>query len=303
MCNQGIFSLSLFLDEDIYLYYDGKEIPVCRLGQVEYFDKSDIKKEEFMDTKGYTFKVRGLMLGNGMPKICIPLVGKDENTVLEQAKKAIKEPCHLIEWRADWFEGVEEQDRLAALLDSLRKILGDLPLLFTFRTKGEGGEKAISWPDYRDLLLYVASTGRVDLIDLEAFFNEERTPEFVGQIKESGTGVILSNHDFAGTPSDEEMAGRLTLMQEMGADVVKLAVMPEGEYDVLRLMEVTREFHEVARVPVITMSMGRKGLLSRISGHLTGSCLSFGSAGQASAPGQIPAGELNRILTIIDERA
>ena len=256
-----------------------------------------------MDKKEYTLKVRGLVLGKGMPKICIPLVGKDEETVLDQARRAIKEPCHVVEWRADWFEGVENPERLAALLHGLRKLLGELPVLFTFRTRGEGGEKAISWPAYRDLLLYITSTGTVDLIDVEAFFNEERTVDLAQQLKERNTGVILSNHDFAGTPSNEEMADRLIRMQDMGADVVKLAVMPEREKDVLRLMEVTRKFYETARVPVITMSMGRKGLLSRISGQLTGSCLSFGLAGQASAPGQIPAGELNRILSIIDDRS
>ena len=52
-------------------------------------------------------------------------------------------------------------------------------------------------------------------------------------------------------------------------------------------------------IPVITMSMGKQGIVSRISGSLTGSALTFATAGEASAPGQIPVEKMREILDII----
>ena len=75
---------------------------------------------------------------------------------------------------------------------------------------------------------------------------------------------------------------------EMGADVAKIAVMPQSREDVMTLMEATMEADHSLDIPVVTMSMGRLGVLSRLAGTLTGSAMTFASVGEASAPGQIP---------------
>ena len=53
---------------------------------------------------------------------------------------------------------------------------------------------------------------------------------------------------------------------------------------------------EHSDTPVITMSMSPTGVISRICGQLVGSCVTFGTAGKASAPGQIPANLLSTFL-------
>ena len=86
-------------------------------------------------------------------------------------------------------------------------------------------------------------------------------------------------------------------MQELGADIVKYAVMPTRERDVLTLLDATLTMKEEhPKTPVITMSMGRLGAISRISGELFGSCLTFATAGNASAPGQLPAAVVKEML-------
>ena len=91
-------------------------------------------------------------------------------------------------------------------------------------------------------------------------------------------------------------------MQEMGGDVVKLAVMPETGEDVLCLMAASLDMRErYADRPFVTMSMGPMGAVTRISGGLTGSAITFGTAGEASAPGQLPARKLALCLQILSE--
>ena len=112
--------------------------------------------------------------------------------------------------------------------------------------------------------------------------------------------MIASNHDFAKTPPVEEMRRRLRRMEELGADAAKLAVMPVERQDVLNLLEVTLWAEQALGIPVVTMSMGKMGLLSRICGGLTGSAMTFASAGTASAPGQIPVDSMTELLKIMD---
>ena len=112
--------------------------------------------------------------------------------------------------------------------------------------------------------------------------------------------VVLSNHDFEKTPTNEEMLKRLEKMVELGADIPKIAVMPNNNKDVLRLLDVTDTFKtNNPDMPVITMSMSGRGVVSRIAGEIFGSAITFGCARKQSAPGQIEADELERTLHIV----
>ena len=115
-----------------------------------------------------------------------------------------------------------------------------------------------------------------------------------------GLGVIVSSHDFEKTPPKEELVSRMEKMQRLGADIAKVAVMPRSGEDVLTLLSATLEMHEHhARVPLITMSMSSAGVLSRLSGEVFGSALTFGAASQVSAPGQIGVRDLKTVLDIV----
>jgi 3-dehydroquinate dehydratase-1 len=73
--------------------------------------------------------------------------------------------------------------------------------------------------------------------------------------------------------------------------------MPKKEEDVLALLAATlstrRDFPEV---PLITMSMGELGSLSRVIGGKFGSDLTFAVGNKESAPGQIPVTKLKQCL-------
>lgn len=112
--------------------------------------------------------------------------------------------------------------------------------------------------------------------------------------------VVASNHDFHKTPGKEEIVGRLCRMQELGADIPKIAVMPQSRQDVLTLLAATEEMNrEYADRPIITMSMSGTGVISRLCGEVFGSALTFGAAKKASAPGQMEVRELSQILSLL----
>lgn len=247
-------------------------------------------------------KIRNLIIGEGVPKICVPIVARSADTIIEAANKIRENAVDLVEWRADWYEDAEETEKVYMLLKILREILEETPILFTFRTAREGGRQEITPEAYMELNLLAASSGYVDLVDVEMFWSELPVKELVEKIHGYGVKVIGSNHDFQGTPEKEELVRRLCVMQELKADIPKVAVMPLKKADVLTLLSATVMMAEkYADRPIITMSMAADGVISRISGEIFGSAVSFGTIGESSAPGQLDVAELKEMLQIIHQ--
>ena len=218
-----------------------------------------------------TVQVRNITLGEGRPKICVPIVGQTKDDILLEAGTFARIPVDVVEWRVDWFEDVFDTDKVLDVAKDLQTVLKDTPILFTFRTAKEGGEKAISNEAYKALNMAVAKSGYVDLIDVEAFTGEEIVKSMIQEAHSYGVKVIASNHDFDATPED-----------------------------VLTLLSATLEMSEqFADRPIITMSMAGTGVVSRLAGETFGSALTFGAATKASAPGQINVNELAQVLDII----
>lgn len=244
--------------------------------------------------------IRNVKIGEGIPKICVSIVGTTLEEILNEATYLKTIPKDLVEWRADYFRDVFDFERVGDVLGRLRKVLCETPILFTFRTAKEGGEKEIDASTYLSLNKMAAKTGDVDLIDVEICSDEDIVKDIIKYAHQNHVKVIASNHDFERTPDKEEIISRLQRMQKMGADILKIAVMPRSRRDVLTLLSATEEMVRVyAEKPVVTMSMSGTGLVSRIAGEVFGSAITFGSAKRASAPGQIPAGELSQILNVL----
>lgn len=244
-----------------------------------------------------TVSVRRIEFGAGRPKICIPLTDPDSDG-LKRSIAAIRDtPFDFIEWRADFYHEIEDPAVRGRAMKLLRSALGDVPVLFTIRTDAEGGALNINTGAYTELLLSAVDSGLIDLVDAELSRGEAAMRTIVRAAHQRGVKVIASRHDFSSTPEKRAIVSSLCRMQELGADLVKFAVTPQSDRDVLTLLDATltmKEEHD--RTPVITMSMGRRGAVSRVCGGVFGSCVSFGTAGKASAPGQLPAGLLALFL-------
>lgn len=241
-------------------------------------------------------KIRNLVIGEGRPKICVPLMG-DKDSVFRTAEAIRKTHADMVEWRADTDPNPKDQESVLKTAEMLRKILGNVPLLFTFRTKEEGGCADISENDYKELNLKMIRSGLIDLIDIEFFRDEKNLKELIKCAREHSIATVLSSHDFKKTPSVVEIVKRLTDMQKAGGDLVKMAVMPQSDSDVIQLLLATWEMKKsYSDTPVITMSMGGRGALSRISGELFGSAVTFAAYEKVSAPGQLQVEEVYEIM-------
>jgi 3-dehydroquinate dehydratase-1 len=245
-------------------------------------------------------EVRGVKIGEGVPKICVPIVGKTKEEILAAARSLEDVALDVVEWRVDWFEGVFDFAQVEDVLKDLREALGNIPLLMTFRTSKEGGEKAIEPAAYAELNIKAAQTGYVDLIDVEIFTGDEIVKKIIDGAHAAGVKVIASNHDFFKTPAKADIIYRLRKMQDMNADIPKIAVMPQNRKDVLTLLAATEEMAtNYADRPIITMSMAGTGVISRLCGEVFGSSMTFGAAKKASAPGQMGVNDLSTVLDLL----
>ena len=195
----------------------------------------------------------------------------------------------MVEWRADAFQHFSSHRQVLHILAALRQVLPDSLLLFTFRTLREGGKHDISDEAYLALNEAVIRSSLADFVDLELFTGTEAVaaaelpaPEdsllapLISLARQTQVQTILSSHDFAKTPPMGELLERLSAMEALGCSIAKLAVMPHKKKDVLTLLSATLEASECLDCPVITMSMGALGVISRICGEFFGSCLTFG---------------------------
>ena len=246
-------------------------------------------------------EVRNIKIGSGIPKICVPIIGQTSEEILASAMEICKLPHDLIEWRVDWFEGCKDNSAVAEVLMDLRNAIGETPLLFTFRTKAEGGERSMDTDAYINLNKTAIESGLIDLVDVELFTGDECVSSIIRCAHKNNVYAIVSNHDFEATPDKEEIINRLTKMAELGADIPKIAVTPTDKKDVLTLLSATSKVAETIDKPIITMSMKELGVVSRLTGELFGSAITFGSAESASAPGQIPAEYLEYMLKKMHE--
>lgn len=245
-------------------------------------------------------QLRNVVIGEGSPKICVPVIGETKEEIEQAARALASHSFDLVEWRADHFNHIRDLDQVEGVLNLLRQILGDIPILFTIRTKEEGGHQSLSVEEYILLNTQIAMKQLADAIDVELSAGDDIAFVVIEAAHAAGIKVIASRHYFDQTPKKEELIMRLCKMQDMEADIVKLAVMPQNERDVLTLLDATLTMKELhAETPVVTMAMGELGVVSRIAGRVFGSAITFGTVGSASAPGQIPVEKLDEILSVI----
>mgnify|MGYP000925800670 FL=1 len=244
-------------------------------------------------------QVNNLIFGEHGTKICVPISGNDDKQILDDIEKLYNFDFDLIELRIDCYEYVENFSRVKLLLENIRKIYSKT-ILFTFRSKNEGGMHELSEEKYFELCNYIIASKLVDLIDVELSKPEESIKKIITFAREKGVRVIMSSHDFIKTPSGDEIVSRLEKMQDYDADITKIAVMANCEEDVLTLLSAALLMKkERADRPFTALSMGSMGIVTRLSGELFGSCLTFASLDRPSAPGQINVRNAREILNML----
>ena len=246
-------------------------------------------------------EVRGKPLGAGtLPAIITPLVGKTQGEVLGEVAAIVAKKPDLLEWRIDFFQAIGDVSAVIDTARAIRRASGGIPVLLTRRKESEGGQPQVI-DEAAVVAMYRAACEAecVDLIDYELSHPPEDIAALRAVSKASGIGMILSYHDFRTTPNAAVLDARFVAARELGADVAKVAVMPADERDVLELLAATSRAREAVDIPLISMSMGGVGSLSRIVGWVYGSAATFAVGKSRSAPGQIAIEDLRTALAIV----
>ncbi|MFV5535740.1 type I 3-dehydroquinate dehydratase [Acinetobacter pittii] len=233
-------------------------------------------------------------------KTIVPITAKTKEQALAQAQViANTADADLAEFRIDLLSFASDTKQVIALGHELKKILGNKPMIATIRTKNEGGQLEISDADYGKTYQAYLKNPFMDWLDVEMFRDQKIVSDIVQKAHQKKVLVVMSNHDFQKTPSQDEIEKRLLKQNQMGADILKIAVMPKSKQDVFTLMNATLKVSQQTTKPLLTMSMGQLGTISRVATANMGGSYSFGMIGQASAPGQIDVTKLKQILQTV----
>ena len=160
--------------------------------------------------------IRGCCIGEGRPKVIIPIIEPTEAAVLEKAAEFSTLRADCVEWRIDCFEGAKDFPAIVHCAAKLRVALKDQLLLFTFRTKAEGGKVALAHEEYLHFIRTVLATDCADLIDIEFFTAGAELPALIEEARTVGAAVVCSSHDFHKTPPRAELVSRMVAMQQIG---------------------------------------------------------------------------------------
>ena len=245
-------------------------------------------------------QLEGKRFGTGnFPAICAPLVGRTRERLLaEVAIVAAKKP-DIIEWRVDFFEAIADTAEVVDMAGHIRRQAGDAAVLFTRRSAREGGERiGLTEPQVVALYRAVCGSGHIDMIDFEMGSEPNQLVEVRELSQVRGVKLVLSFHDFEGTPPLEVLNERFAEAESWEADIAKIAVMPRSMDDVLTLLTATLQSSRKLEIPVVSMSMGAYGAITRLCGWAFGSAMTFGVGESSSAPGQMPIEDLAAGLEI-----
>ena len=248
------------------------------------------------------FTIRGVAIEPNVPKICVPLMPRDLSG-LDQALDGLNPTNYdIVEWRADAMAASAVTDyRLG--LTRLRQRLGEsVPILFTLRTRAQGGAFLGSAKEYAAAVGHIAALDAADMVDIELSAGEDIIRAVTDTTISNRSRIIVSHHNFEKTYPTEDIVKIYEHMFNLGADIAKIALMAQNFEDCLTAVQsaaaVRRRYPEHA---IIMTSMGRYGLMSRIMAQEFGSAITFGASmpGGPSAPGQISLRDTRLILDII----
>lgn len=180
---------------------------------------------------------------------------------------------NLLEIRVDLIDA--QFDAILDYCSAIRETTG-LPMIGTVREN----ERTVK----NRVMMFKKIVSVVDAIDVE--LGSPVSDEILSNA--GGATIIISEHDYQKTPSEDALRDMINSACKQGADIVKIAVMSNSSDDVHRLLDITKQ----CSVPIVAIGMGPIGTVTRVMAPLFGSLFTFGFIGDVVAPGQLPIRKL-----------
>jgi len=228
--------------------------------------------------------------------ICIPITGNTHAKALRHIEMSLPR-ADVLELRMDL---IRDGD-LRVLMEKCRVNPKPVKILVTHRRKesSKGGE--FSEERQRNVLLKEAVNLGAEYVDMEVDTPEVLRNELLALVRALGnqTRVIVSHHDFQGTPSITSLKNIMRECIRTGVDIVKIVTYAKSQADNLTILSLI-PYARKKNKEVIAFCMGKQGRLSRIAAPLLGSYLSYVSLnrGAESAPGQLTVDEMEQIMLL-----
>ncbi len=246
-----------------------------------------------MTTKPVSIKHSRISAGGAIPLVCAPILASSPKKAANQARIIASANIlpDIIEIRLD-SDTTLNAAAARKILAATRPILGDIPLLGTLRSTREGGLWKGSATETADILRTIITDGLCSLIDIEYTLEPELRNMLIALAKEHQIVSVVSLHQWNPPSDDADFIETLLQLHACGGDMIKFAVMAHTSQMGWRLLISALHVTETIDTPVIALAMGEAGAVTRLAGPLFGSCLSFASVVQSSAPGQLSLREV-----------
>jgi 3-dehydroquinate dehydratase/shikimate dehydrogenase len=225
-----------------------------------------------------------------LPRVCIAMGFPEPQRLLESARRETNAGESFFEFRLDYLAAPEQG------LPIIRKFLSAHPeccILATCRRHQNQGKFNGSVEDQVRILNAALDAGaRAIDIEIESAENvAARLESFRGK-----GSLILSYHNYDGTPSPEAVLRRMMRIPADGYKIVTTARKPSDNYRILSLTKTH------PRVPVIVLAMGETGFPTRVLSTAWGGLFTYAApkAWEGTASGQISA-RLLRSLYRVDK--
>ncbi len=225
-----------------------------------------------------------MMIGNCVLGVTPKIVLSLSEAVLPGHKKGVSRPFDMVEMRIDLFNLSDE--KLFRFTDSLAAY----PTIATIRSKCEGGQWRL--PESKRLTLFKKIMPSVGAVDIE-LSSKNILGDVISCAHDFNKKVIVSYHNFDGTPTYRKLDQIFNQAEKVGADIVKVAVLSKRDSDIQRVARFTIEH---ANQNIVTLAMGDSGALSRLFFPALGSLFTYGYMGKPTAPGQMDCHELSRLM-------
>lgn len=236
--------------------------------------------------------VGGIKLHQDEPlKIAVPIVGETMAELYKEAKAAVRHHIDLVEWRLDYFKELTDRKVVKEVLEELKTILRDIPMIVTLRTINEGGSFPEDWTAYSNIISTIILESDIAAVDLQLNCPEPERSNLIALAKKNQVATILSHHNFYEVPILSEMIVKAEMMTHLNPSIIKLAYMVNEKSDLIRMSVLKEHWETVA--PLVLIGMGPLGKATRIDPR---GVLTYSSISKESAPGQISLPEIRRIL-------
>lgn len=224
--------------------------------------------------------------------VCVAVAARDAHSVVSAVQPMLS-MVDVVEVRLDAMETPQVRECCDLI---------SLPLLFTCRPDWEGGEFRGSEEERIKPLLEAIELD-ADFIDCELNTDKTVRNSLLATMKQKKTRMIISSHDFSGTPPEERLQDILQEQMDSGAHIGKIVTVAHHPFDVLRVLNLQVEAAK-RDFPLCAFCMGEIGRISRLVTLFFGGFMTYGALNetQATAPGQLSIPKMKQLMEICQEQ-